>query len=137
MTGKKGVSTLYLLVLVLTLLVFQQDALAQFGLTDTSTGSSSGPALLKDGWSSFFNGWMVLDTLIVLMMSLLLGAVIAYHPSTRRRVSSLEHFEQPKTFLMYAMVAAVVSLIVKEQPAMAIVVFGIGGLMRFRTMVAG
>ena len=49
----------------------------------------------------------------------MLGAVIAYHPSTRRRVSSLEHFEQPKTLLMYAVVAAVVALIVEVQPSMA------------------
>ena len=80
---------------------------------------------------------MLLDRISVLLMALLLGALIAYHPSTRRRVSSIEHFEQPKTFLMYALVAAVVALLVKEQPAMAIVVFGIGGLMRFRTMVGG
>ncbi len=90
---------------------------------------------LSEGWSSLANGWMVLDMCIVLLMSLALGAVIAYHPSTRRRLSSLNEFEQPKTFLMYSMVAAVVALIVKVQPAMAFVIFGIGGLLRFRTMV--
>lgn len=90
---------------------------------------------LSEGWSSLGNGWMVLDMCIVLLMSLVLGAIIAYHPSTRRRLSSLNEFEQPKTFLMYSMVAAVVALIVKVQPAMAFVIFGIGGLLRFRTMV--
>ena len=78
---------------------------------------------------------MLLDMCIVLLVSLLLGAVIAYHPSTRSRLSSLAELEQPKTFLMYAMVASVVALIVKVQPAMAFVIFGIGGLLRFRTMV--
>ena len=36
---------------------------------------------------------------------------------------------------MYSLVAAVGALIVKLQPAMAFVIFGIGGLLRFRTMV--
>ncbi|MES1157478.1 MAG: hypothetical protein ABUL67_00135 [Haliangium ochraceum] len=72
---------------------------------------------------------------IVLLLALALGAVIAYHPSTRRRLSTLEQFEQPKTLLLYAVVAAVVAQIVQVQPAMAFVIFGIGGLLRFRTMV--
>jgi len=97
--------------------------------------NETGIEVLKEGWSTFAHGWLLLDMFIVLLFALLLGAIIAYHPATRRRVSSLEHFEQPKTFLMYAVVAAVVALIVKVEPAMAFVIFGIGGLLRFRTMV--
>ena len=104
-------------------------------MTPPPVSDKSGIDILLDGWDSFGNGWLILDMVIVLLLALLLGAIIGYHPSTRRRVSSLEHFEQPKTFLMYAMVAAVVALIVKVQPAMAFVIFGIGGLLRFRTMV--
>src|SRR5688572_10813872 len=96
---------------------------------------ASGPNVLLEGWSSFAEGWLLLDMVLVLTLALLLGALIAYHPSTRRRISTLEHFEQPKTLLMYAVVAAVVALIVEVQPAMAFVIFGIGGLLRFRTMV--
>lgn len=92
-------------------------------------------ASLLDHWRDFGNGWMLLDMLAVMLIALALGAVIAYHPATRRRMSSLEHVEQPKTFLMYVMVAAIIALIVQVQPAMAFVIFGIGGLMRFRTDV--
>ena len=106
---------------------------------DLSAPRGGAPAqgidLLLEGWRSFGNGWLLLDMLVVLLLALALGAIIAYHPSTRRRVSSLEHYEQPKTFLMYAVVAAVVALIVEVQPTMAFVIFGIGGLLRFRTMV--
>jgi hypothetical protein len=98
-------------------------------------GSAKGIDLLREGWSQFADGWLIVDMVLVMLFALLLGAVIAYHPATRRRVSSLEHFEQPKTFLMYAVVASVVALIVTVQPAMAFVIFGIGGLLRFRTMV--
>jgi hypothetical protein len=108
------------------------------GLPDLQPASSTplhGWALLLDGWSGLANHWQVLSMVSVLLLALGLGALIAYHPSTRRRVSSLEHFEQPKTLLMYAVVAAVVALVVQVQPAMAFVIFGIGGLMRFRTEV--
>lgn len=105
-----------------------------FAIPDAGA-ANDGLAILKEGWTNFANGWLLLDMLIVLLLALALGAVIGYHPSARRRVSNLDQFEQPKTFLMYAMVAAVVALIVKTQPAMAFVIFGIGGLLRFRTMV--
>tara|TARA_R110002073_G_scaffold74100_8_gene181297 strand:+ start:3070 stop:3843 length:774 start_codon:yes stop_codon:yes gene_type:complete len=110
-------------------------AMAQGGFDNPDDAVRSGVEALSEGWSNLGEPWMLLDMCIVLLMSLLLGAVIAYHPSTRRRLSTLAEFEQPKTFLMYSMVAAVVALIVKVQPAMAFVIFGIGGLLRFRTMV--
>jgi hypothetical protein len=97
--------------------------------------NASGPEVLLEGWSTFAQGWLLLDMVAVLSLALALGALIAYHPSTRRRLTTLEHFEQPKTLLMYAVVAAVVALIVEVQKEMAFVIFGIGGLLRFRTMV--
>ena len=73
--------------------------------------------------------------LIVFMLAAALGAVIAYHPRTRAKASTLPELEQPKTFIMYALVGAVIASIVEANSAMALVVFGIGGLMRFRTDV--
>lgn len=90
-------------------------------------------SLLLDGFRDFSQGWLLLDMVVVLLIALALGAVIAYHPATRRRVSTLEHFEQPKAIILYAMVAAMVALVVKVLPAMAFVIFGIGGLLRFRS----
>lgn len=130
-------ATLWILGLALVCLpstVSAQRFLSSGQSLDSEPGGQ-GSDILLEGWTQFSNGWLLLDMSIVLLLALALGAVIAYHPSTRRRVSSLEHLEQPKTFLMYAMVAAVVALLVKFRPEMAIVVFGIGGLMRFRTMV--
>lgn len=111
------------------------DVVKPDAMISRPAGLVHGLAGLREGWAAFADGWLLLDMIVVLLIALLLGAVIGYHPSTLRRVSSLEQFEQPKTFLMYAMVAAVVALIVKVEPAMAFVIFGIGGLLRFRTMV--
>jgi uncharacterized membrane protein YhiD involved in acid resistance len=99
------------------------------------THHSEGAARLLDGWRGFSDGWLLLDMACVLMLALALGALIAYHPTSRRKATSLEQLDQPKTFLMYSMVAAVAAQIVEIQPAMAFVIFGIGGLMRFRTDV--
>jgi hypothetical protein len=99
------------------------------------THHSEGAGRLLDGWRGFSDGWLLLDMSCVLLLALALGAVIAYHPTSRRKATSLEQLDQPKTFLMYSMVAAVAAQIVEIQPAMAFVIFGIGGLMRFRTDV--
>jgi hypothetical protein len=110
------------------------EGLSASGAPDTATTREGYEALLE-GWESFAHGWLLLDMVLVLGFALALSATIAYHPTTRRRMSSLEHYEQPKAFLLYSMVAAMVALIVKVQPAMAFVIFGIGGLLRFRTLV--
>jgi hypothetical protein len=86
-------------------------------------------------WLSFLDGWRMLDMVVVFALSTALGAVIAYHPRTREKASTLPELEQPKTFIMYALVGAVIAQIVEANNAMALVVFGIGGLMRFRTDV--
>lgn len=87
------------------------------------------------GWQAFTDVERIAQMLVVLVVAVLLAAIIAYHPATRAKATTLEQIEQPKTFMMYSMVGALVAIIVKVQPSMALVVFGIGGLMRFRTEV--
>ncbi|MCA9653361.1 MAG: hypothetical protein H6712_32990 [Myxococcales bacterium] len=87
------------------------------------------------GWDGFGDVAFIGQMAMVLLIAVALSFVIAYHPSVRRKATTLEEFEQPKTFIMYSIVGAVIALIVKVQPSMALVVFGIGGLLRFRTNV--
>jgi hypothetical protein len=98
-------------------------------------GASFGWSDVWVGWAAFLDGWRLLDMLVVFLLAAALGAVIAYHPRTRAKASTLPELEQPKTFIMYALVGAVIAKIVEANSAMALVVFGIGGLMRFRTDV--
>jgi len=90
---------------------------------------------LREGWEDFGNIAYIVDVSLMLLLSIILAAVIAYHPSTRRKASNITEFEQPKTFLMYAMVGALIAQLVQTYPPMALVIFGIGGLLRFRTVV--
>jgi uncharacterized membrane protein YhiD involved in acid resistance len=104
-------------------------------LFDSEKTRSSSFGELSAGWDSFGDGWRMADMAVVLMMAVLLGAAIAYHPTSRRKAATLEELEQPKTFIMYAMVGAVIGVIVSVYPVMGPVIFGIGGLLRFRTDV--
>ena len=94
-----------------------------------------GPPEFLEAWKGFANWGFLLKLLAILLLAGLLGALIAYHPKSYGKAASLDELEQPKTFIMYAVVGAVVSQIVVVVPEMSLVVFGIGGLLRFRTDV--
>lgn len=107
-------------------------------------GSASAQALVADGggvdgvgWAGFADAAFLLHALGVLALATALGATIAFHPRSRRRVDSLEEAEAPKVYLTYAVVGAVIGLMVVEYGmVVGFVVFGIGGLFRFRTTLA-
>jgi uncharacterized membrane protein YhiD involved in acid resistance len=75
------------------------------------------------------------EVVLVLLLAMLLSAVIAYHPLTRGKASTITEIEQPKTFIMYALAGALAGYIALISPAIGFIIFGIGGLMRFRTEV--
>jgi hypothetical protein len=87
------------------------------------------------GWAALRDIAFIGDMAMILGLAIALAAVIAYHPTLRRKAWTLTEIEQPKTFIMYSMIGALIAIVVKVQPSMALVVFGIGGLMRFRTDV--
>ncbi len=87
----------------------------------------------KGDWLGFGNWALFLSIGTSMLMAVALAALIAYHPRSYGKAATLEEVEQPKIFLMYALVGAVVAQTVKAFPDMALVVFAIGGLFRFRT----
>ena len=86
------------------------------------------------GWSGFTDAAFLLHAAIVLALATALGAALAYHPRTLERVDSLGEVEAPKVYLTYAVVGAMIGLMVVQYGlVVGFVVFGIGGLFRFRT----
>ena len=76
----------------------------------------------------------MIDSLGALLLATVLAALIGYHPMTPRTVDTLSEADMPKVHIMYAFVAAVIGLAVREfGMVIGFVVFGIGGLIRFRT----
>jgi hypothetical protein len=84
-------------------------------------------------WAAFLEPERYLHALLVLGLATLSGVILAHHPVQRRRPLTLAHLEQQKTLIVYSGVGALIAIICTVAPSMAFVIFGIGGLMRFRT----
>jgi hypothetical protein len=93
----------------------------------------SGHLVLGPGWAGFTDPSAYLRYTVVLVAATLSGAVLAYHPVHRGKQVTLIDIEQRKTLIIYSVVGALIAVICAANPSMAFVIFGIGGLMRFRT----
>jgi len=88
---------------------------------------------LGPGWAAFTDPASWLRYATILALATLSGLLLAYHPVHRGRPLTTADVEQRKTLLVYSAVGALIALICGTTPSMAFVIFGIGGLMRFRT----
>ncbi len=90
--------------------------------------------LVGEGWRGFADIGFMWNAFLTLVLATSLGAVIAYHPWSRKAVDTIEDVEAPKIFLTYSVVGAIIGVMVlKFGVVVGFVVFGIGGLIRFRT----
>jgi len=91
------------------------------------------PAAAMD-WSGMADVHFILNSFGILMLATLLGALIGYHPATRRKIGGLHEADMPHVFVLYAVIGAVIGVAVREfGTVVGVVVFGIGGLIRFRS----
>jgi hypothetical protein len=89
------------------------------------------------GWAGFVDLRFAAESTAAMLLAILLGAVIAFHPMVALR-SNVHHHHQKaemrKVYVMYAFIGAVIGVTVREfGMVIGVVVFGIGGLIRFRT----
>jgi hypothetical protein len=86
------------------------------------------------GWSGFTDTPFIIQSITSLLLATGLGALIGFHPMTPRTVDTLEEADLPKIYILYAVIGAVIGVIVERYgTVVGFVVFGLGGLMRFRT----
>lgn len=92
------------------------------------------PAAALD-WSGLTD-WRFMEASVgILLLATLLGALIGYHPATRRTINGLHEADMPHVYVLYAVIGAVIGVAVREfGTVVGVVVFGIGGLMRFRSV---
>jgi hypothetical protein len=92
--------------------------------------------LRVDGWQGFTDLEFEINLLLTLTLAAVLGAVIAYHPRYTRSADTLQELEAPKVFIMYAVIGSLIGImVVKYGLVIGFVLFGIGGLIRFRTVL--
>jgi hypothetical protein len=114
----------------------EQLALLSPGVSAESASVDPAPHHFADAVLAQFTDFALYgQTALVLVLAVSLAAVLAYHPSTLRKATTRDDIEQPKTMILYGLVGALVGHVVHVNQAMALVIFGIGGLMRFRTDV--
>jgi len=93
------------------------------------------PLTISEAWAGFSDPQQYLHYLLVLGLATISGALLAFHPVQRGRETTVENLEQRKTMIIYSVVGSLIALICTTNSSMAFVIFGIGGLMRFRTDV--
>jgi MFS family permease len=92
--------------------------------------------LLVEGWRGFSDFDFLINSALTMVLAAVLGAVIAYHPRYTRSADTLEELEAPKVFIMYAVIGSLIGImVVKYGLVIGFVLFGIGGLIRFRTVL--
>ncbi len=114
--------------LLLTTQVMAQPA-AEF-LNVEPTGS------LGEGWKGFTDLYFLFNALMTLTLATVLGAIIAYHPKHEQTADTQAEVEAPKVYMLYAVIGALIGImVVKYGLVVGFVLFGIGGLIRFRTLL--
>ena len=112
-------------------LFITSPALAQQLTEVVQTASPSG-----EGWRGFTNSGFLINALLNLVLAAILGAIIAYHPRHSLTADTLEEIEATQIYILYAVIGAFAGiLVVQYGMVVGFVLFGIGGLIRFRTVL--
>jgi hypothetical protein len=92
---------------------------------------------LGEGWDGFTDFEFLLDAFLTLMLATVLGTIFAYHPRHLQTADTLEELEAPRIHIFYAVIGSIIGILVIEYGlVVGFVLFGIGGLMRFRTTLS-
>jgi hypothetical protein len=107
----------------------------QEGLLRSSLGASA-LERLRDALGQFMRPAAWIELLLGIGLALVLAALIAFHPRGRRRPDAVHAMDERKTLVILGLIGAVVAALVVVDQAMALVVLGLGALIRFRTLIA-
>jgi hypothetical protein len=119
---------------VWVLLVFGLLFLASPAAAQIPSEFSSTPPPAGVGWPGFADLHFLLGAFLNLLLAAVLGAVIGYHPRRMRTADTMEEIEAPKVSIVYAVLGSLIGiLVVNFGLVMGFVLFGIGGLIRFRS----
>jgi hypothetical protein len=119
------------LLIGLGLTLFATAAAAQFPSELTET-----PVPDVEGIQGFLEFGFLFRSFLNLSLAAALGAIIGYHPRRIRTADTLEEIEAPKVSIVYAFVGSLIGILVVQYGLyLGFVFFGIGALMRFRTVM--
>jgi hypothetical protein len=104
------------------------------GIAGLDAEALSEGMLRGQGWQQITNGREMLEFLLAVVLAAALTAAIAFHPVvTAERRTRYDH-EEPRSLFLYSLIGLLVGFMVMHHGYLiGFVIFGIGGLMRFKT----
>lgn len=89
-----------------------------------------------EGWQGFMDLQFLINASANLLLAAILGAAIAYHPRHLQTADTFEEIEATQIYILYAVIGSITGiLVVQYGMAVGFVLFGIGALIRFRTVL--
>jgi hypothetical protein len=112
-------------------------ALVASALSDQAPGSLlQDTDLPVDGWAALTDWSFWLESFLLMVLAAVLGAVLALHPQHGQTLDTTDDIESLQIYTVYSVVGAIVGImVVKYGMVVGFVLFGIGGLIRFRTVL--
>ena len=118
--------------LVLLVACLAPHALAQ----DVGDMILNTPGPRGEGWQGFQDLGFLINAAANLLLAAVLGATIAYHPRHAQTADTFEEIEATQIYVLYAVIGSIIGiLVVQYGMAVGFVLFGIGALIRFRTVL--
>jgi hypothetical protein len=106
------------------------DGFAGVGTSDLA----SEVILSGQGWQQITNLQEMAELLLAVLVTAALTAAIAFHPVVLSERRTAEDHQEPRSLFLYALVGLLVGFMVMHHGYLiGFVIFGIGGLMRFKT----
>lgn len=91
--------------------------------------------MIQKGFQEFIHWQLMLRLLLGFGLAVACGWFIAWHPRRSAKTDPGADLEESKTLILLGMVGAVVAEVSKLDQNVAFVIFGIGALVRFRTVL--
>jgi hypothetical protein len=106
----------------------------------SSGGTTTAPAAnswerIRQSFAAFGEPGMLLRLLLGLGLSVLCAIAVAWHPRRSTRLDPLSDLEERKAIILLGVVGAVIAELSVMNQSLAFVIFGIGALLRFRTVL--
>lgn len=118
---------------VLALVFLMPSALFAAGIDDLAAVDGAFQ-LREQGWQQLQNLPELLEFLGAVALAGALIASIAYHPVIRSERSTADDYHEPRTLFMFGLIGLLVGFMVMHHGYLiGFVIFGLGGLMRFKT----
>ncbi|MGJ8586188.1 MAG: hypothetical protein ACSHXD_19015 [Marinosulfonomonas sp.] len=134
--GNRVTGQLRLAVALLSLFLVVCFALPAFAQSQPIEGVLTLPTEVRidgKGWSQIFNAKEMMQFSLGVVETLVFTTLLAFHPQNREHVQGRRNWRVPRALFLYGLIGMLVGfLVVHHGYLIGFVVFGVGGLFRFR-----